>query len=112
MLGMGRREDLCRSLTRTFYLLKHSEFVGRDHLILVRARLEVPAGKIASVSTGECSGPEPAHWSSLPIAIIDNREVGFFGARVGQRLANATFPSDFRYRIACPNPVRRKHQKT
>src|SRR5262249_39761711 len=80
-----------------FGFLKHSELVGVDGLVFMKAGLDVPACKVAAIRTGKSSGSKSADGSTLPETVVNMATVegGLFCARVFQWLSDGALPSNF-----------------
>src|SRR4051812_42309789 len=89
----------------TLGLNENSELIRRNILVLMNTGLDVPAFEVAAVATGKGTSAKPTDRSSLPIPIVDDRQLGLFAARILQRLADRPPPCN------CGNIVARRHRK-
>src|SRR6266699_1301036 len=108
LLRMRSCQDL-RDTFSTFGLLIHRKLVRPDGLVFMHATLDVPAREIPAISAGEGPRPEAAHWSALPVAVINHSrgsQCRLASARVFQSLANAALPCRFRDGVASEEPRR------
>lgn len=55
----------------------------------------MPASEIAAIGARESAGAETADGSSLPIAVVNYRKVGFLGSGIFERRAEGAFPGGF-----------------
>ena len=113
LLGMRRGQRL-RDAFAALGLLIHRKLVCPDGLIFVHATLDVPAREISAIGARECSRPEAAHRSALPIAVVDHARCGegrLASAGIIEWLANAALPGRFRDGVAGEQPRRARNQQ-
>src|ERR1700674_1552862 len=100
---MISEEDLGDAFPGALGFLINGKLVGVNSFVFVDASLQVPARKIAAVGARECAGTKTADRRALPITVVDQVvQLGLAGTRIGERLANASLPGDFRNRISRP----------
>src|ERR1700686_1787502 len=103
IFGMIAEEGLGDPFRCALGFLVKGKLVGVNSFVFVNAGLQVPAGKVAAVGARECAGAKTADRRPLPITLVDKiGELGLAGAGVGERLANASLPGDFRNRVSRP----------
>src|SRR5467141_2570045 len=109
IFGMIGEEHLGDAFRCALGFLVNGELVGVNRFVFMYASLQVPAGKIAAVGAGEGAGAETADRRSLPVTVVNQvGQLGLACTGVGERLANASLPGDFRNRISRPQGKRTK----
>src|ERR1700693_4111992 len=93
IFGMISEEDLGDAFRGALGFFVNGKLIGVNSFVFVYAGFQVPAGKIAAVGAGESAGAKTAD------QVVQLR---LAGARVGERLANASLPGDLRNRVSRP----------
>src|SRR5882762_10353555 len=100
---MIREEDLGDAFRRALGFLVNGKLVGVNSFVFMYAGFQVPARKVAAVGARERAGAETADRRALPVTVVNQiGELGFACTGVGERLANASLPGDFRNRVSRP----------
>ena len=100
---MSSGKNFRNAIRIAFRFLKHGKLIGPDGLVFVDAGFHVPASEVAAIGTRESAGAKTADRRALPVTVVDQiGELGLAGAGIGERLADASLPGDFRNRVSRP----------
>src|ERR1700682_4685372 len=96
-------EDLRDAFRRALGFLVNGKLVGVNSFVFMYAGFQVPARKIAAIGARESAGAKTPDRSALPVTVVDQvGQLGLAGAGVGERLAYASLPCDFRNCVSRP----------
>src|SRR5947207_8754345 len=95
----GQHLRVCRGIALA--LGEYAELVGGNTLVLVHARLQMPAFELAAIGSGKSTGSKAAYRRSLPVTVINHvLDLRLLSARVFERQSEWTTPRRFRYCVA------------